>query len=222
MFVIHHSILALLPYALSAALACGNAELIGYWLHRLFHSEWIPWLTRRHLIHHLEMYGPSMKMQTPIYRDRVTEGIAGIGWEWPVSTLMVLVIELAALNLLGIAAVHQAIILGGGTLWSLLMFYGAHEAMHVERPPWHLRWPLRRRFFRARRLHAIHHVAITEDGRFLGNFGIMFHGFDRLFGTYLVKVPSRTRGRESPPRGPIRASHGRLDQARLATSRGGS
>lgn len=177
--------------ALTAVLACLYAELVGYLLHRLLHSGAIAWLTRRHLVHHVELYGPTMKLRTPTYRDRERGGIAGVGWEWIVPSLLLFVLELAVLNAVGVSLVKQAIILIGGFVWSLVFFYRAHEAMHVSRPSRLLASPLRGWFLRVRRLHDIHHVAIDQHGRFTSNFGITFHGFDRLFGSYRSKVPSR-------------------------------
>jgi hypothetical protein len=182
-----------MSHVLTAVFACVYAELVGYLLHRLLHSGWVPWLTRRHLVHHLDLYGPSMKLRTPVYRDRERGGIAGVGWEWIVPSLVLFVLELALLHAADVSAAKQAIILVGGLLWSVVFFYRAHEAMHVSRSSWLLASPLRGWFLRARRLHDIHHVAIDEHGRFTCNFGVTFHGFDRLFGSYRSKVPSRPR-----------------------------
>jgi sterol desaturase/sphingolipid hydroxylase (fatty acid hydroxylase superfamily) len=141
------------------------------------------------MVHHLEFYGPTMKMRTPSYRDRELDGIAGVGWEWIAPSLVLTVAELLVLGWLGLGLVTQAVFFSVGLLWSVVMFYGAHEAMHVTRPTAFVRRPLRRWFLHARRMHAIHHRAVDHSGRFLGNFGIISHLFDRLFGSYLRKVP---------------------------------
>ena len=39
------------------------AELLGYILHRLMHSGWIPWLSTSHMKHHLVLYGPLQKQR---------------------------------------------------------------------------------------------------------------------------------------------------------------
>jgi sterol desaturase/sphingolipid hydroxylase (fatty acid hydroxylase superfamily) len=181
----------LLGHVLTLVLACAYTELVGYLLHRFLHGGWVGWMTRKHMVHHLEFYGPSMKMCTPTYRDReVPGGFAGVGWEWIVPSLVLMLVEWLALEAVGMGASKQVVFFVGGLAWSVVTFYGAHEAMHVTRPSvLFLVWPLRRRFMRARRLHAIHHVAIDDAGHFTGNYGIFFHGFDRLFGTYLRKVP---------------------------------
>jgi sterol desaturase/sphingolipid hydroxylase (fatty acid hydroxylase superfamily) len=186
----------LLEQVLVIVLACLYTELVGYCLHRFLHGGRVAWMTRKHMVHHLDFYGPAMKMRTPTYRDRETRGgVAGVGWEWLAPSLMLVIVELVVLQVAGIGAVAQVVFFVGGSAWSVLMFYGAHEAMHVSRASRFLAWPLRRWFLHGRRLHAIHHVAIDDAGKFQGNFGILFHGFDRLFGTYLRKVPKRA----SPP-----------------------
>ena len=45
------------------------AELVGYLLHRVLHSDLFPLLSRSHLIHHLVHYGPQQPMRTPAYQD---------------------------------------------------------------------------------------------------------------------------------------------------------
>jgi sterol desaturase/sphingolipid hydroxylase (fatty acid hydroxylase superfamily) len=179
----------LLEHVLAFAFACIYTELVGYLLHRFLHGGCVDWMTRKHMVHHLEFYGPRMKMCTPTYRDReVPGGIVGVGWEWIAPSLLLLLVELLVLDAAGMGASKQAVFFVGGLSWSVLTFYGAHEAMHVSRPSRYLAGPLRRRFLHARRLHAIHHVAVDAAGRFTSNYGIFFHGFDRLFGTYLRKV----------------------------------
>lgn len=171
-------------------LACLYTELAGYCMHRLLHSGRVAWLTRKHLVHHLELYGPGMKLRSPVYRDRaLPEGVAGIGWEWIVPSAVLMVGELAVLRWLGVRGVNQGIFLVASLGWSWLTFYAAHEAMHLSTPAI-LRVPtLRGWFLHARRLHDVHHVA-REGERFLGNYGMSFHLFDRVFGTYLPRVPS--------------------------------
>lgn len=173
---------------LTAVLACLYAELVGYGLHRLLHSEVAPWLTRRHMAHHLRLYGPRMKMRTAQYLDREARGVVGgIGWEWIGPSVALFAVELAALGAVGVPAVHQAVFFVVGAVWSLVMFHRAHEAMHVTAPSMFEAGPLRGWFRRARRMHDIHHLAIDDEGRFRRNFGIAFFWFDRLFGTHAPK-----------------------------------
>lgn len=50
------------------------AELAGYWLHRLLHSDKFPALSRGHLIHHFLIYGPRQPMRAEEYQD-ATDGV---------------------------------------------------------------------------------------------------------------------------------------------------
>ncbi len=178
---------------LTLALACVYTELAGYLMHRFLHSGRVAWLTRRHLVHHLELYGPGMKLRSPVYRDRaVPDGIAGIGWEWLVPSAVLMLGEWLVMLALGVPGAQQLVFFAASLAWSWVTFYAAHEAMHVSAPAI-LRVPIvRDRFLHLRRLHDIHHVACTGE-RFLGNYGMSFHLFDRLFGTYLARVPSSIR-----------------------------
>src|ERR1700740_1951555 len=45
------------------------AELVGYNLHRILHSERFPALSRTHLIHHFLLYGPNQPMRAQIYKN---------------------------------------------------------------------------------------------------------------------------------------------------------
>lgn len=179
---------AVAMFGLTTVLACVYAELVGYGLHRLLHAELVPWLTRRHLAHHVELYGPRMKMRTATYLDRAHGGVGGIGWEWIGPSVVLFGVELATLGALGVPAIHQAIFFVVGSVWSLVMFHRAHEAMHVTAPSRFHASPLRGWFRRARRRHDIHHLSIDDDGRFRKNFGIGFSWFDRLFGTCATKL----------------------------------
>jgi hypothetical protein len=66
------------------------AEMAGYGLHRSLHSGRCPRLSRAHMIHHLELYGPKQAMRGAKYRD-ATEGrsaLGNIGLEWVVLVLI--------------------------------------------------------------------------------------------------------------------------------------
>lgn len=174
-----------LAFGLVAVLACFYAELVGYGLHRLMHSEIVPWLSRRHMAHHVQLYGPRTRMRTATYLDRdAHRGVGGVGWEWVVPSVVLFAFELAVLCALGVPATYQAVVFVGGFVWSAVMFHRAHEAMHVDAPSLFQAGPLRRWFLRARRMHDIHHLAVDDAGRFGKNFGITFFLFDRLFGSY--------------------------------------
>src|SRR5260221_6494661 len=75
-------------------LACSVlvAELAGYALHRVMHSDRFPAMSRAHLIHHLLIYGPKQPMRTAEYNDATTGRayIGNVGLEWVVPSGMIL------------------------------------------------------------------------------------------------------------------------------------
>jgi sterol desaturase/sphingolipid hydroxylase (fatty acid hydroxylase superfamily) len=162
------------------------AELLGYLLHRLMHSGWIPWLSGSHMKHHLVLYGPLQKQRpSKQYLDATTGEVAigNIGLEWIIPSSVILTITVAGLCLFRISWTDQAVSIGTILAWSFLMFSYLHDRMHVK-DFWMERTPLVRRWFlRARRLHDIHHHALNDNGLMDRNFGIGFFVFDKLFGT---------------------------------------
>jgi len=162
------------------------AELLGYVLHRLMHSGWIPWLSASHMKHHLILYGPLQKQRpSDKYIDATTGEIAigNIGLEWIIPSALILAIALAVLSLFHLSYFNRACCIGTILMWSFLMFSYLHDRMHI-RNFWMERAPVVRRWFaRARRLHDIHHHALNNHGLMDKNFGIGFFAFDKLFGT---------------------------------------
>jgi sterol desaturase/sphingolipid hydroxylase (fatty acid hydroxylase superfamily) len=162
------------------------AELLGYLLHRLMHSGWIPWLSTSHMKHHMVLYGPLQKQRpSEQYLDATTGQVAlgNIGLEWIIPSSVILAISVAALRLLRVSLTNQAVSIGTILAWSFLMFSYLHDRMHIknfwmERAPFLRLW-----FVRARRLHDLHHHALNNSGLMDKNFGIGFFAFDRLFGT---------------------------------------
>ncbi len=55
--------------SLCVAASCFVAKLIGYWMQRLLHSNLIPALSRRQLIHHLVQYAPNASLRSDHYLD---------------------------------------------------------------------------------------------------------------------------------------------------------
>ncbi len=162
------------------------AELAGYWLHRLLHSDKVKFLSRGHLIHHFLIYGPRQPMRTEVgYRDATDNrfSVGNVGLEWLMPSAIVLAICWGAMILLHVPRTYQALAVCGLLGWPIFMFSYLHDRMH-EQNFWMTRVPLLSRWFlKARRLHDIHHRSLDGDGRMDSNFGIGFYWFDRLFGT---------------------------------------
>lgn len=161
------------------------AEIVGYVLHRLLHSERVAWLSRNHMVHHLQLYGPKMSQRSAVYKNPPhAPAHLSFGAEWLVPAVVVLGGGALILTLLDVELLDQVVFFGGTLGWSLILFNYMHDAMHL-RNFWMLRWSWTSRWFRrVRRLHDIHHVRVSDEGRMDMNFGICFHWLDRIFGTY--------------------------------------
>jgi len=165
--------------------SCLVAELSGYWLHRLMHSDRFPVLSRGHLIHHFLVYGPNQALRTEKYEDatRHRVSLGNIGLEWLVPSGVILSFSLVVMIWLHVPRVYQIIALCMLVVWPLFMFSYLHDRMHL-RNFWMTRAPLLKLWFvRARRLHDIHHRSLNDQGRLDRNFGIGFFFFDRFFRT---------------------------------------
>ena len=179
----HSQISPLIGIPLTLLGACLLAEFFGYWLHRLLHSDKIPFLSRGHLIHHLLIYGPGQPMRRDEYHDATDNrfSVGNIGLEWIAPSAMILAALCGAMRLAHLPALYQSIALLTLIAWPLFMFSYLHDRMHLSNF-WMERTPVLRFWFRAaRRLHDIHHHAVDDNGRMDTNFGIGFFLFDRIF-----------------------------------------
>jgi sterol desaturase/sphingolipid hydroxylase (fatty acid hydroxylase superfamily) len=181
--------IAVAAWALSAVVA---AELLGYLLHRLLHSGWIPFLSMNHMKHHLLLYGPLQKQRpSEKYLDATTGEVAigNIGLEWIIPAGILLITLGVLFWFLGINAGYQLLFFGIVLAWSFWVFSYLHDRMHIK-GFWMERVPVVRRWFRwARNLHDIHHRVVNERGLMDKNFGIGFAFFDWLFGTMASVQP---------------------------------
>jgi hypothetical protein len=175
----------LIGVPLTLAISCLLAEFCGYWLHRLLHSDKIPFLSCGHLIHHLLIYGPGQPMRHDHYHDATENrfSVGNVGLEWLAPSAIILAAIWGLMALLHVSAPYQAITLVTLILWPAFMFSYLHDRMHLSEF-WMARHPLLHSWFRAaRRLHDIHHHAVDNSGRMDANFGIGFFLFDRVFRT---------------------------------------
>lgn len=170
---------------LALGVSCVAAEFLGYWLHRLLHSDKFPALSQGHLIHHFLIYGPDQAMRHDKYHD-ATHGrfsVGNVGLEWLAPCALILFSVGGILYALRIPPIYLAIALATLVGWPILMFSYLHDRMHLK-DFWMARTPILKIWFcSARRLHEIHHRALNDHGRMHANFGIGFFWFDRLFGT---------------------------------------
>jgi len=173
----------------SVICSCLVAELAGYWLHRLLHSDKLPILSRSHMVHHLLLYGPMQPMRAERYKD-ATNGrfsLGNVGLEWLAPSAVVLAFCWGVMFLFHVRPIYQVIVLGNLVVWPFFTFSFLHDAMHLS-DFWMARMPLIKRWFRrARRLHDIHHHSVDGAGHMDTNFGIGFFLFDRIFRTLATR-----------------------------------
>jgi sterol desaturase/sphingolipid hydroxylase (fatty acid hydroxylase superfamily) len=191
----------MLEAALWVVGSCAVAELLGYLLHRLLHSDRIRFLSRSHMIHHLVLYGPLQPQRpSPEYLDATTgrAALGSIGLEWLVPSGLLLGMFLGAFQIFHVRALHQIIFVGVTLAWSFLMFSYVHDGMHLQ-GAWMAKSPLVRGWFlSARHFHDVHHMALNNAGLMDKNFGIGFYFFDRLFGSFSVTArPFNRQGYEA-------------------------
>lgn len=167
------------------------AEFYGYWLHVLLHSYWIPALSRSHMNHHVLSYAPGSRMRHEDYVQEVQDGdvlIFGLGLEWILPSLVLLVVTVSVEWLIGFSPAQIAVSVGIVIAYSVFLFWFLHETLHLKHP-WILRIkPVRRWYLNARKLHDIHHHHVTDEGLMNRNYGIAFFVFDKVFGSFLPKL----------------------------------
>lgn len=177
------------------------AELLGYLLHRLLHSGWIPFLSINHMKHHLLLYGPRQNQRpSQEYLDATTARVAlgNIGLEWIIPAGILLILLASFFCFLGIRPAYQFLFFAIVLAWSFWLFSYVHDRMHIK-GFWMERTPILRHWFCwARRLHDIHHRVLNDRGLMDKNFGIGFAFFDWLFGTLQpVQPPFNHEGLEA-------------------------
>jgi sterol desaturase/sphingolipid hydroxylase (fatty acid hydroxylase superfamily) len=162
------------------------AEFAGYFIHRLLHSNKVEFLSRAHMIHHLKHYGPKMHQRPSEHYITATQGrasVGNVGLEWILPIGLVAAAVIGTMCLLKIPALYQVIFILVASGWSISMFSYMHDTLHIK-GIWLEKNPLLKNSFKhARRLHDIHHMELTDDGRMVKNFGICLFWFDYLFGS---------------------------------------
>lgn len=175
---------------LSILFAIIYTEIVGYFLHRLMHSETFTSLSRPHMIHHLEHYAPRTSMRTANYKSSTSHraNIGGIGFEWIIPIGIILIPTIVSAVYFDISWVYQVIFYVTGIAWGVLGFDYVHNGMHSKNF-WALKIPVLNRWFKnKRRLHDIHHNVVDSEGRMNKNYGILFFFMDRIFRTYSKKL----------------------------------
>lgn len=174
------------PILSSILLGFFYAEVISYPIHRLLHSNTIPALSRDHMLHHLQLYGPQNPLRTPTYLTSVDNRFSflGLGREWWYLILAANLIGFILCLILQIPLSYTTIFLTAATAWGVFGFFYIHDAFHITNQ-WLTKSSLFKRWFTtARKLHDIHHLEINDSGKMTKNFGICFYFMDRILNTY--------------------------------------
>lgn len=137
--------------------------------------------------HHLRDYGP----KNPLHREGMyinsasgRSNFLGIGMEWFLPLVSVLLFTVMILNILGTPWNYQIVFIAVGVGWGHFLFGIMHSAMHYK-VYWMMKVPLLGAWYLSiRKLHDYHHLQITDEGRMQKNYGICFFWFDRLFRSY--------------------------------------
>jgi sterol desaturase/sphingolipid hydroxylase (fatty acid hydroxylase superfamily) len=176
---------------LTVVIAVIFTEAAAYGIHKVLHSQKIDYLSRNHMIHHLVVYGPSMPQRpSGEYTNSVGDrsSIFGIGMEWllPIGTILGLIV--LGFELLGIETYLLLTFAGTALSWGYFLFGYMHSSMHKRDF-----WMSKNRFLKnwylnIRKLHDIHHLYVNDSGKMDCNYGICFFWFDRIFGTYHLKL----------------------------------
>lgn len=109
------------------------AELAGYWLHRLLHSDKFPALGRGHLIHHFLIYGPRQPMRAAEYHDATDHRFSAgnVGLEWLLSLAIILLFCWGGMLFLGAPDIYQILAISTLLGWPIFMFNYLHDRMHL-------------------------------------------------------------------------------------------
>lgn len=155
-------------------------DLVGYWLHRWSHRPTSP-LYRAHMTHHLKNYPPKRVIGDGPYISAGSDSLAI--WFAPFGIIYAAVVLLTGMP-------HPTAILLGGALVAILSSL-VHDLSHVSNS---IVWRSRLTLGMAVR----HHTHHFKMGR---NFGILWDGWDRVWGTRRVRSGSSSRpGSQGPTR----------------------
>ncbi|MBP9686927.1 MAG: sterol desaturase family protein [Candidatus Doudnabacteria bacterium] len=153
-------------------------EFIGYWVHRLVfhHGVFGSTLRRPHVQHHLEDYPPENLRPLP-----GTSYKSAADPLWHVIGAVILTI-LLVLILSGTLSLSAGIALAlGSTLYAKYVVSIMHMQFHLPQSRLRkLSW-----FQKLVHYHDVHHYARA-------NYGIVFMGMDRVFGTFQKHLPPQT------------------------------
>jgi sterol desaturase/sphingolipid hydroxylase (fatty acid hydroxylase superfamily) len=152
-------------------------EFLGYWVHRLiFHHGMLgAYFRKRHVKHHLEDY--PIELLRPEHREY--KSAADPLWHVIGGLILIILLVLIATNVLN--AWQGGALALGSVLYAKYVVSWMHMQFHVVSSPLkHSTY-----FQKLVLFHDVHHYVRA-------NYGIVFMGMDRVFGTFVREVPTRT------------------------------
>ena len=158
---------------LGIVLGIFTTELVGYVIHRLLHTEYLPWLKKSHMTHHLELY-PIERLRSKVYEAPVHARYLGIGIEWLIPITVVLIPLMALFITYELSGYFIISFLVASIAWALVFLNWMHDLFHLKNPRLRkYKW-----FKKIRICHDLHHIDMSR------NFGISFFWLDKIFKTY--------------------------------------
>ncbi len=170
------------------------AEIIGYFVHILLHSEKVKYLSYSHMLHHIRDYGRHKPFLTGKYiassRDRASF-LGGIGMEWFVPFAVIACITFLFFYLVSMPLYVQIVFLITSVTWGYIGFNYMHSAMHIKGFWMEKNFLFKNWFKKLRMLHSIHHNNLNQGGQMVTNYGICFFFLDRLLSSYVTKYQDK-------------------------------
>ncbi len=165
------------------------AEIVGYAVHVLMHSNKIKKMSEAHMIHHLKLYGPKMPMLSGDYKKSAVKRahLNGVGLEWLLPMMILTAIILLVLSFAGVPLPYVYGFILAAIAWGVILFAYMHNALHVS-DFWMKKNSFLHDWYMSRRvIHFLHHTELSDDGRMNKNYGICFYWLDHIFRTFQKK-----------------------------------
>ena len=167
----------LLRIVLWFLLAIPFVEFIGYWVHRLVfhHGVFGSKLRKPHVQHHLQDYPAANLRPLP---GTTYKSAADPLWHVIGAVILTILLLLMASNTISWAAGISVAV--GAILYAKYVVSLMHMQFHIP----HSKLQQYKWFGRLVTYHDVHHFACA-------NYGIVFMGMDRLFGTFQKAIPTQ-------------------------------
>jgi sterol desaturase/sphingolipid hydroxylase (fatty acid hydroxylase superfamily) len=145
------------------------SSFFGHWVHWSLHQHWTRKLNQKHMTHHEKLY-PANDYLSLTYRDSGKDNTVFIFFVLSLPVILTPIV-LGILGIISLPIVITAFLTMAAFSFASNYF---HDAFHIRN-----HWINNFSMFRSwNTLHYEHHIDQNK------NFGIVFFGWDRLFGVY--------------------------------------